>query len=80
GQSSINRPHVFKQPLYIPFRSDQPIDYEPIQWQADPSVPTRFIVQPSSPSRVLQPRNEQTNDNNTNTVIIDDNDDQNYID
>ncbi|CAM4921307.1 unnamed protein product [Rotaria socialis] len=80
GQSSINRPHVFKQPLYIPFRSDQPIDYEPIQWQADPSVPKRFIVQPSSPSRVLQPRNEQTNDNNTNTVIIDDNDDQNYID
>ncbi|CAF2702337.1 unnamed protein product [Rotaria sp. Silwood2] len=80
SQSLSNRPNISQQPLYIPFRPDKSIDYEPIQWQTDSSIPTRFIVKPSSPSRILQPRNEPTNDNNTNTVIIDDNDDQNYVD
>ncbi|CAF3345062.1 unnamed protein product [Rotaria sp. Silwood1] len=80
SQSLSNRPNISQQPLYVPFRPDKSIDYEPIQWQTDPSIPTRFIVQPPSPSRILQPRNEPTNDNNTNTVIIDDNDDQNYVD
>jgi hypothetical protein len=70
GQSSSDRPNISQQSLYIPFRPDQSIDYEPIQWQADPSVPTRFIIQPLSPNRILKPFNEPTNDD----------DEQNYVD
>ncbi|CAF1078729.1 unnamed protein product [Rotaria sordida] len=81
SQSLSNRSNISQQPLYIPFRPDKPIDYEPIQWQTDDSsIPTRFIVRPPSSSRILQPRNEPTNDNNTNTVVLDDNDDQHYVD
>jgi hypothetical protein len=75
-----DRPNISQQSLYLPFRPNQPIDYETIQWQTDSSVLKRFIVHPPSPNQVLQPRNEQTNDNNTNTVVIlDDNDDKNYV-
>ncbi len=71
GRSSSDRPKISDQPLYLPFRSDQPIEYEPIQWQTDPS---RFVVQPLSPNRILQPRNEP------NIILLDDNEDQNYVD
>jgi hypothetical protein len=86
GCSSTDRPKLPDQTLYLPFRDDQPIEYEPIQWQTDPSSTSRFIVQPLSPSRVLQPRNEPNtdqqinNNNNTNIILLDDNDDQNYVD
>lgn len=83
GSSSSDRPKLIDQPLYLPFRDDQPMEYEPIQWQPDPPA-TRFVVQPTSPSRVLQPRHEpntdQTTTNNANTILLDDNDDQNYVD
>lgn len=79
-QLSLTRPNISQQPLYIPFRPDKPIDYEPIQWQVDTSVPSRFIVQPPSPSQILQPRNEPNNENNTNVVPLDDIDDHNYVD
>jgi len=75
GRSLSDRPKISDQSLYLPFRPDQPIEYEPIQWQTDPS---HFIVQPPSPSRVLQPRNEPNN--NTNIILLDDNEDQNYVD
>lgn len=78
GRSSTDRPKFSEQSLYLPFRADQPIEYEPIQWQTEPS--SRFIVQPPSPSHVLQPRNEPNTDQPTNTILIDDNDDQNYVD
>jgi hypothetical protein len=80
GRSSTDRLKISDQLLYLPFRADQPIEYEPIQWQTDP----RFVVQAPSPSRVLQPRNEPNTDqqinNNTNIILLDDNDDQNYVD
>ncbi len=71
GRSLSDRPKISDQSLYLPFRPDQPIEYEPIQWQTDPS---RFVVQPPSPNRVLQPRNEP------NIILLDDNEDQNYVD
>ncbi len=84
GRSASDRPKLSNQSLYLPFRADQPIEYEPIQWQADPSTTSRFAVQPPSPSRILQPRNEpntdQQNNNNTNVIVLDDNEDQNYVD
>lgn len=84
GRSSTDRPKTCDQPLFLPFRGDQPIEYEPIQWQNEPSSTSRFVVQPTSPSRVLQARNEPNNDtqanNNTNIILLDDNDDQNYVD
>lgn len=83
GRSSADRPNICDQPLFLPFRSDQPIEYEPIQWQTEPSSTSRFVVQPPSPSRVLQPRHEPNNDtqaNNTNIILLDDNDEQNYVD
>ncbi len=85
GCSSSDRPQISDQSLYLPFRADQPIEYDPIQWQTDPSSTARFIVQPPSPNRILQPRNEpnteqQINNNNTNIILLDDNDDQNYVD
>ncbi|CAF1215274.1 unnamed protein product [Rotaria sordida] len=75
GRSLSDRPKISEQSIYLPFRSDQPIEYEAVQWQTDPS----------SPSRVLQPCHEpntdqQINNNNTNVILLDDNDDQNYID
>ncbi|CAF3916527.1 unnamed protein product, partial [Adineta steineri] len=76
---SSDRPKIIEQSLYLPFRTDQPMEYEPIQWQADSSSTSRFIVQPPSPNRILQPRNEPNN-NNTPVILIDDNDDQNYVD
>ncbi|CAF2627019.1 unnamed protein product [Rotaria sp. Silwood2] len=84
-RSLSDRPKISEQSLYLPFRSDQPIEYESIQWQADPSSISRFVIQPLSPSRVLQPRNEpnteqEINNNNTNVILLDDNDDQNYVD
>ncbi|CAF1541251.1 unnamed protein product, partial [Adineta steineri] len=75
---SSDRPKIIEQSLYLPFRTDQPMEYEPIQWQADSSSTSRFIVQPPSPNRILQPRNEPNN--NTPVILIDDNDDQNYVD
>jgi len=80
GRSSSDRPKISDQPLYLPFRADQPIEYEPIQWQNDPSSTSRFVVQLPSPSRVLQPRNEPNTDQQTNIILLDDNDDQNYVD
>lgn len=77
GRSSADRPKLFDQPLFLPFRGDQPIEYESIQWQNEPS---RFVVQPPSPSRVLQPRNEPNNDPQNNIILLDDIDDQNYVD
>jgi len=41
-----NHPKFPDRQIYFPFRPDQPIEYEPIQWQPEP------------PTRVLQPRNE----------------------
>ncbi len=84
GRSSLDRPNISEQSLYLPFRADQPIEYEPIQWQTDPSSTSRFVVQPPpSPNRILQPRNEPNTDqqiNNTNVILLDENDDQNYVD
>ena len=81
GRSSSDRPKLSDQPLFLPFRGDQPIEYEPIQWQSESSSTSRFVVQPPSPSRVLQPRNEPNNDlQNTNIILLDDNDEQNYVD
>ncbi|CAF3683383.1 unnamed protein product [Rotaria sp. Silwood1] len=85
GRSLSDRPKISEQSLYLPFRSDQSIEYEPIQWQTDPSSTSRFVIQPLSPSRVLRPRNEPNTDqelinNNTNVILLDDNDDQNYVD
>ncbi len=81
GCSSSDRPKISDQSLYLPFRNDQPIEYEPIQWQNDPSSTSRFVVQAPSPSRVLQPRNEPNIDQQMNNIILlDDNDDQNYVD
>ncbi|UJR13613.1 hypothetical protein I4U23_000626 [Adineta vaga] len=80
GSSSTDHPKLSDRPLYLPFRGDQPIEYEPIQWQPDPPAPSRFIVQPSSPSRILQPRNEPNTNEQINTILLDDNDDQNYVD
>ena len=86
GRASSDRPKISEQSLYLPFRADQPIEYDPIQWQVDSSSTSRFVVQPPSPSRALQPRTEpntdqQINNNNTtNIILLDDNDDQNYID
>ena len=81
GRSISDRPQISDRSLYFPFRGDQPIEYEPIQWQSEPS---RFVVQPPSPSRILQPRNEpnidQAMNDNTNIILLDDNDDQNYVD
>lgn len=77
GSTLSDRPKFSDQSLYFPFRSDQPIEYEPIQWQPEP---TRFAVQTQSPSRVLQARNEPNTDQQTNTILLDDNDDQNYVD
>jgi hypothetical protein len=74
GRSSSDRPKISEQSLYLPFRADQPMEYEPIQWQPDSSSTSRFVVQPASPNRVLQPRNEP------NIILLDDNDDQDYID
>ncbi|CAF4263022.1 unnamed protein product, partial [Adineta steineri] len=34
---SSDRPKIIEQSLYLPFRTDQPMEYEPIQWQADSS-------------------------------------------
>jgi hypothetical protein len=84
GRSSSDRPIIPEQPLYLPFRADQLLEYEPIQWQTDPASTSRFIVQPPSPNRILQARNEpntdqQTINNNTNVILLDDND-ENYID
>lgn len=78
--SSSDRPKIPEQSLYLPFRTDQPMEYEPIQWQIDPPSTTRFVVQPSSPSRILQPRNVDQQTNNTNVILLDDNDDQDYVD
>ncbi len=75
GQSSSDHLNISQHPLYIPFRLDQPIDYESIQWQTDSSTPTCFVVQPLSSNRILQPRNELINDNNANTVALDDRND-----
>lgn len=86
GPSLSDCPKISEQSLYLPFRSDQPIEYEPIQWQADCSSASRFAMQPISPSRVLQSRNEPNidehanNNNNTNVILLDDNDDQDYLD
>jgi hypothetical protein len=80
GRSSSDRPKLSDQSLYLPFRGDQPIEYEPIQWQTDPSSTSRFVVQLPSPNRILQPRNEQNIDQQTNIILLDDNDDQNYVD
>lgn len=73
----------FEQSLYLPFRSEQTIQYEPINWQNESSsAPARFIIQPpTSPNQILHVRNEPNNDNHTNTVVIvDDLDDKNYVD
>lgn len=85
GQSLSDRPNISEQSLYLPFRSDQPIEYEQIQWQIDPSSTSRFAIQQLSPGRVLQPRNEpntdqQLSNDNTNIILLDDNEDQDYID
>ncbi len=80
GRSSSDRPKLSDQSLYLPFRGDQAIEYEPIQWQTDPSSTSRFVVQLPSPNRILQPRNEQNIDQQTNIILLDDNDDQNYVD
>ncbi len=77
GQSSSDHLNISQHPLYIPFRLDQPIDYESIQWQTDSSTPACFVVQPLSSNRILQPRNELINDNNPNTIALDD---RNYVD
>ena len=80
GRSTLDRPKLSDQSIYLPFRGDQPVEYEPIQWQNDASSTSRFVVQAPSPNRVLQPRNEPNADNNTNVILLDDNDDQNYVD
>lgn len=76
----MDRPKISNQSLYLPFRTDQPIEYESIQWQNEPASTSRFIVQPPSPNRVLQPRNEANIEQPTTTIVLDDNDDQNYVD
>ena len=87
GRTTLNRATLSDKAVYLPFRADQPVEYEPIQWQNEITSGARFAVAPPSPTRVLQPRSEpnvdQTtmgNNNNTNIILIDDNDDQNYVD
>jgi len=78
GSLSASVPkHTFEQSLHLPFRSDQAIQYESINWQNESSAPVRFIVQPTSPNQMLKISNEPNNANQTNTDVIRDDDEEN---